>query len=416
MYCRYCGKQKDENDVCSCQQEVKAKKIFVSLLAIIVALIAVTVVCIVILARNNTPSDAPSIDESQNNINNNTNTNNGTNDNNPNSSNSDGNADNENNSESIIAKINPFDYIDHPDFDGYDGSGAISISINRDNLICAIIGSEPEDDNWEEYSEWLRNYYIYDEAIDDIKISYSKNNSLKNGDTVTVTMVMPELLVDKVENASKTYTVSGLRVIGYVEIFDDIRISYKGVSGQAFAEVERLSNSELLSSCRFEITPNGNLSNGDQITVSIANKDWLMELFNIVPKTLSKTFTVEGLSSYVVTAEQLPLEDIRKIAQQFYEDTKKELVYDGYFTYENVTYDGTYLYVLDEAALFGYKNILRMSISYKLYMHGSYIRTDTLYLDFTNLVIDPSGKVPISYEDGSTAWFDKVDYKETRVE
>ena len=320
------------------------------------------------------------------------------------------------NNENIGTKINPFNFVAVPQLDGYSGSCEISILIDRDRLIRAVIGDEPNDDNWDEYSEWLRNYYVCDEAIDNIVITYSKNYSLKNGDSVDVYITVPESLADKIGNASKTYTVSGLQVIDYIEIFNDLQIVYDGVSGQAFAKVERLASSELLSSCRFEITPNGNLSNGDQITVSITNKDWLTELFNVAPQTLSKTFTVEGLSSYISSVEQLPLEEVRQMAQQFYGETKNELANDAYFTYDNVKYDGTFLYISKGSSTFGYKNVLRISVTYDMYMHGSYVRTDTVHLDFANIVINTSGTVFLSYEDGSSIWFDKSDYKETRVD
>ena len=259
-FCSFCGKRLEDNECCSCVNENKSKRSFnkkrkIAIIAAAVALVIIIISAVRAIGANQ--GTAPSSPPHNN-----------------------------------TSKINPFDFVEAPHFDGYDGSGEISISIRRDDLICAIIGNEPDDSDWKVYPEWLHNYYTYDEAINGIVIAYSKNNELRNGDSVVVYITVPESLTDKIGNASKTYSVSGLEAIDYIEIFDNIQIIYDGVSGNAAASIDVLSNSDIVSACDFEITPNHNLSNGDQITVSITNEDRLLALFNVSPQKLSKTFTV----------------------------------------------------------------------------------------------------------------------------
>ena len=275
MHCKYCDKQIEENEVCSCRQEAKAKKTPVLLISIIGVLTIALMIFIVLLTQGNNPSEAPSIDSTQSNTNNNTNNND--NEKQDNSNITGGGGDNE----SSFTKINPFDFIDRAYYYGYDGQGEISVFIDRNALVTTIVGECSNTNDEEVLAEWLKKYMACEDAINDINISYSSNGSLKNGDIVTVTLVMPEFLAYNIENASKTYTVAGLPVVDFVEIFDEIKIIYDGNSGEALAYVERLSDSYYLNNCNFEITPNGYLSNGDEITVTITNKSCLMELYNV---------------------------------------------------------------------------------------------------------------------------------------
>lgn len=394
MYCKHCGKQIEEDEVCSCQQEAKVKKAPILLISIIGVLIIALVVCIILLSQGNEPSDTPPVDDSQNNGDNNTNNNdNNDNENQDDSDITGGSGDNENST----VKINPFDYVESPCFSGYNGGGEISISVDRYALISAIIGEEPDANDWEEYSEWLRNNITFDQAIDNIAITYSKNYDLQNEDSVVVYITIPDLLADKVENASKTYTVSGLPVVDFVEIFDEIEIKYENNSGEAYAYVERLSDSECLNSCNFEITPNNHLSNGDEITVSITNEDWLLDLFNVVPQTLSKTFTVDGLPEYITSANQLP----ESIVEYYSELSLVETDTSDFFEY---TYSAPKIYgiyfMTRKAGGYGYKNILSVIVSYDEYANGEYNATVYETYEYVNLTINSDGAV----EHSNTRW------------
>lgn len=392
MYCKYCGKQIAEDEVCSCQQEAKVKKAPILLISVVGVLIIALIACILLLSQGNEPSDNPSVGDSQNNGDNSTNDN----DNNGNN-NSDNESQDDSNTtggsgddESALTKINPFDFVDQASYYGYDGQGEISIFPDRAALITAIVGDRPNTNDEEVLAEWFQKYESYDAAIDGIKISYSKNGNLKNGDIVTVTITMPDLLTDRVENASKAYTVSGLLVVDFVELFDDIKITYEGNSGEAYAYVERLSDSDYINSCNFEITPNDYLSNGDEITVSITNAGWLLELFNVVPQTLSKTFRVDELPEYLTSANQLPDSIIEYYSELSLAETDTSDFFE--YSYSAPEIYGVYLMTL-KFGKYGYKNVLSVIVSYGEYVNREYNATVYETYEYVNLTINSDGTV-----------------------
>ena len=394
MYCKYCGKQIAEDEVCSCQQEAKVKKAPILLISVVGVLIIALIACILLLSQGNEPSDNPSVGDSQNNGDNSTNDNNGNN-NSDNESQDDSNiTGGSGDNESALTKINPFDFIDQASYYGYDGQGEISIFPDRDALVTAIVGDCPNTNNEEVLAEWSQKYVFYDSAIDGIKISYSKNGNLKNGDMVTVTITMPEPLADKVENASKAYTVSGLLVVDFVELFDDIKITYEGNSGEAYAYVEKISDSEILSFCNFEITPNDYLSNGDEITVSITNADWLLELFNVVPQTLSKTFRVDELPEYLTSVNQLPESIIEYYSDLSLAETDTSAFF-GY-TYSTPEIKGVY-FLTKKSGEYEYTNILSIIVSYDKYVNEEYNTTVYETYEYVNLIVNFDGTVEHRY-------------------
>lgn len=203
-----------------------------------------------------------------------------------------------------------------------------------------------------------------------------------------------------------------------VDIFSNIEIAYNGMSGEASAYIKTLATSDVLNSCEFEISPNYNLSSGDVITVTLTEHsvNVLLETYNIIAKETSRTYTVEGLSAYVTSAEQLPTETIKQLAATFLEEVSASLKDEYMFSYGKPKYDGTYFYTTKNNSWLAHENVLRIKVSYDLYAHGEYLRTDTRDLDFKDVVIDSDGNVSISYEDKTTLYIDQDYYDVVQVD
>lgn len=309
-------------------------------------------------------------------------------------------------------KLDPFTYIE-VDFEGMNGYGSVSVDFDKDSLICELIGEEPNQENTEALSEWLKNYLICEDGID-YEVSAWQN--LSNGDIVTVTVTAKKALEEKVSVGSKQYVVSDLDEPVVVDLFEQIHLAYEGVSGEARARVVKLTDSDVLSACSFAFSSYGNLSNGDEVTVFIENADSLAASFGVFPKEISRTYTVQGLSSYVSSADQIPLDVIEQIATLFLEEKRQELQYDGYFTYDEITYQGAFFYLKKGGESARYENILRFDVSYDRYMHGELLRTEHTYLDFVNVLIDSAGTVMLNYEEGTQIMiYDPNDYALTTV-
>ena len=357
-YCKYCGNALNDNEACTCDEACAALKRSKSLKRmLVIASLAVVAVVAVVLAFTLTGDNAgPGAD-----------------------------------------KLDPFEYIE-VSFEGVDSKGAAIIDFDKDSLISELIEIDPEATEEEYIISWVTQHDLY---VNSVEISYPEEKNLSNGDVITVTVTVSDVVRDKVKSGSKEYTVSGLEPITVSDIFADVEVVYEGVSGSAYASMNFIKPSDVLNACVFEFSSQHQLSNGDEITVSITNAAYLEEAYNVIPQYLSKTYKVSGLPSYVTSAEQLPMGVVQQIARRFYEEKQNELVYDGYFTYENITYNGTFLYISEEDSNFGYKNVLRVSVSYDMYMHGSYVRTNTSYLDFANVLIDSTGAVALDYDTGT---------------
>jgi len=96
-------------------------------------------------------------------------------------------------------------------FTGYNGNGKVDLDVDYDAMIEAVIGEEPDGDNYEKFSKWMNEYLIYDEGI---KVTCSPKDGLSNGDTVTVKVTLSETAAKKVVGGEKKFTVSG-RMIRY---------------------------------------------------------------------------------------------------------------------------------------------------------------------------------------------------------
>ena len=368
-YCSFCGKLVEEGQLCNCRNEAKPKLDKQTLIkrAIVfggLALIAILcIVLVVIFAWGNLQGDPPG--------------------------------------SGSLELINPFDFVVDVTFDGLDGYGEINISYDQDALIERFIGKEPNINDEKAVLNWLAQYMSFDSVLEFVS---SSETGLSNGDTVTVTCVVPNEAKDRLKQSSKQYTVSGLETPQIIDVFAEIEICYEGISGGAQASIKKLSNATTLSDCDFEISPNYNLSNGDQITIRLSDNSIkkLSKNHKTIPQTTSKTYMVKRLSEYVSSVEQLPKETIKQFAKRFYDEKKASLQYDGYFTYENITYCGTYFYLQASEQATLYKNILRIDVSYDMYMHGNHIRTDHTYLDFPNITIDSTGMVSLVYENGNS--------------
>ena len=286
-------------------------------------------------------------------------------------------------------------------FGGYNGNGAVNLDVDYDAMIEAIIGEEPDDDSYEKFSEWMNDYLVYDEGIE---VICSPREGLSNGDTVTVTVSLSETAAKKVVGESKKFTVAGLPEIETVDIFRDISLRYEGIVGEyTMVHLDKLSDNQILQDCRFSIEPQSNIKNGDAVTVTVINADYLAEKHLCVPAETSKTFTVSGLDEYLTDSDLLPEDQIREIINQYVIDKQKED--DFIFSYGETTYYKTYFCLGKEGAIGADFSRLYIYVCYDEYMNGNYRWTVYTPLTFRNLIMKADGTIELNYEDGENAVF-----------
>lgn len=400
-------------------------------LAIIVCAVAFTIVLALVICLACFPGTENSSPDPSNPLTNNGETNSNTsgeenstgeNNNNTNgSSNNNSTGSNSNDNSGVpFVKIDPFDYMEEPVIAGVNKEATFSISLDKEKLAQTLAGPEPTSDIDEAWSQWFSSYSQNLEYVETISVTCSKTTNIENGDIILVELSIPDALCEKIKNATKTYSISGLTDIEYYNFFDNITVKFEGMSGEASARIENKTNSEIVEYCNFNITPQFNLSNGGIITVSITNAEYLKSEYFVVPEELSRDYVVSGLYAYTNSVSQLPIEDIEQFAKRFYEDSLESLQSDDTYIYENIEYSGTYFCVSNGS---GYswnrpcENIIEIVISYDYSVLGVDMGRTTTSLYFTDIIIDSTGAVSLSYEDGaeSIEFIDKDCYDITPI-
>ncbi len=300
---------------------------------------------------------------------------------------------------STANKIDPVDYAEIT-FNGYNTNGTAKLNFNADELIYAVIGEEPEEP--EQMAVW---WNMYDEYSDAITYKLSSSEGLTNGDEITVEFIIPDSLSGKVKNGIHKYTVENLPELTYVDVFDNLEISFEGVSGETDAQIEIINDEEYMDYFSLKIEPRYNLKNGDIVTITIDNAEEIANEYYTAPKQLKKEFTVENLPAYVTSAEQLPMEKINEFAKQFIEEEANKHEDDWLFSYGEVKYYGSFLLTKKDGALFADTNRLEIFIYYDEYKSGEFWRTVYTPIEFTDILVYPDGKVTLDYNDGYNSIF-----------
>lgn len=305
-----------------------------------------------------------------------------------------------------LMKINPSTYLGEPVFNGYNTMGTANISFDREGLIIDIIGEAPE--NWfgEEFVEWQN---AYDDYSSGIKLEY-KSEGLSNGDEITVKITTSGVAAEKIKSIELTYVVEGLEEIETVDVFSNIAVTFSGVSGNGTLKYELLSDNNILNSCRFKISHNDDLKNGDTVTLTITNTSFIFDKYKVVPIQTSKEYTVYSLSEWA-NKDSIPLSLFQEFANSFVSEENEDISQSsgGGFTYSEAELYGIYYFSKKEDVVFASANEVHIIVSYDRYFGGEHDMTIYVPLRYENLILDSEGKVNVAYDDGERSSFFHTD-------
>lgn len=150
-----------------------------------------------------------------------------------------------------------------------------------------------------------REYYMFDFVV-------SVSENLKNGDKVTLSVkdgYMDYCIVEGIipQETVKTYTVEGLTELEEFDAFEGLKVEYTGVApfGSVSVNDAAVKYDELSFFCDAS-----KVSNGDEITVTVNDYsvEKCIQYYNVIPKELTKTYTVSGLSTLVMDYADIPEE------------------------------------------------------------------------------------------------------------
>ncbi len=216
-------------------------------------------------------------------------------------------------------KINLNDYLDI-NYSGYDTVGVATAEFDYEKMIkenseAFGIKGEPSE------MEILNVELALDGVIDG---SLSKSTELSNGDSISY--VWDVSMTDKIsEKYDVEFSFEDVKVdvknLDATESFDpfaNVNVTYSGIAPDGSVKID--GSVDGMSDLYFEADKTSGLKNGDTIKVSVKSYSGDVESYctehGKIPSELEKEFTVEGLSSYVSSIDEIPEDMQEKMKNQ----------------------------------------------------------------------------------------------------
>lgn len=318
-------------------------------------------------------------------------------------------------------------------FEGYDTVGRAVVTFDtekfEEDYEKKLSSKTRKKSSWlskftseEDYIESIFDYYDNSSASSAflsncIGGSINVDSGLRNGDMVTYTWECNddyalETYGYKLKYKDVEYTVEDLTEAGTFDPFDGIDVVYEGVSPDGTASISGNPIATAAQDLGYELDINSGLMNGDTVTVttSIYGYDdpieYCISNYGMIPSPLEKTFTVEGLESYIGSVDnvsdeslkemQMQAEDVynANVAQNWGDDEKlKSFTYIGNYLLTNKNYDSSWG-SSDNVLFLVYKAQVKDK-----YTNGgeTYNKTNDIYwyIAYYNLLVDPDGATSV---------------------
>lgn len=324
-------------------------------------------------------------------------------------------------------------------FDGYNGYGNAYAEIDWDKIDRDYGKKITLTKNGKDMKDAFEEKYGSFGAVDSVQaiscavdseakpLNEAKQGELSNGNKVKVTYYVPsdveQLFRVKFKYKEKEVKVSGLSEIKSEDFFKDIKVKFSGADGSGTASIE--CSDETLS-LYFSLDNSYDLSNGDEVTVSISDPEYLIEEYGKKPKKTSKTYKVEGLASYVKKIADLSDSAVEALKEQGNDTMRAFVANDDSYHYavSNPEYIG--MFVLDSKAdsdnwNWGGANHSIVGLVYRLTATGTYDEDSSWYkknagltentyrvVTFRDLLIDENGE--LTEEIGNDGSLDSADH------
>lgn len=204
---------------------------------------------------------------------------------------------------------------------GYDGYGETSATIDWDS-IEEKYGEKIKYSK--KASEWGVNSYDYDSPVDvlkeDVEIILDKQDKVANGDEINYEISINEeynkYLKCKIKTGDGTYIVEGLEKIDTFNPFDYVTVEFSGISPSGEVKAYYDGEKEGFSQGKFVIDKTSGLKNGDTVKISIDIDDSETVEYGYVIPEKEKVYTVEGLSYWVESYNELNEDLISEISKE----------------------------------------------------------------------------------------------------
>ncbi len=174
-----------------------------------------------------------------------------------------------------------------------------------------------------------------------------------------------------------------------IDVTKHIVLRYSGENGSATLRVsnEEVSINQRLQdfydSLRFTVTPNENLSNGDQVTISAEYDHELAQQYHLEPIHQVTTITVEGLPDRYTDASAIPqsmLDTLPELAENYLNKHLLAILnndFTDFYQAQEVTLDSSSIIYEAFMKSKNTENSDRLIVVYQLEAHGKMNRSDS---------------------------------------
>lgn len=198
---------------------------------------------------------------------------------------------------------------------GYDGYGSAEVEFDELRLYSDIYRATSKENNSENMGFDSLNDLLnlaglfdsYNVINNSISVRLDNDSNLSNGDTVTAEICYDNDLAKeyKIEFTGESVSkiIDSLEPIREIDPFDYVTVKFSGISTKGNVEVT--ANGIYVDDFSITGSVDGNLKNGDVITVSIINSKDTAQ-FGYTYNCMEKTYTVNGLREYLQSMDDLP--------------------------------------------------------------------------------------------------------------
>ena len=269
----------------------------------------------------------------------------------------------------------------------------MELSADGEKAVCPYCGHEmliDMDDSAQEEYERRIALARAEEDIKDLRVKRQRRRRLK-GMLIAFGVIAVMFLIYLAIPGSPIHELAFPRT---ADPFTSVNVKFSGMSGEGRAEVQVSDrNAEYADEVKFEVTPDTGLSNGDAITVKAqAPLGWRFD-------PSEKQFTVEGLTAWVTSTEQLSGDNLKKIhanTERLIREDWEEIVSSSLA--QDMTYAPyrMYLFVSDENTSYD-RNVLYDTYEVKVTREDGSVLTSYEACRYTDLKIPADGILTAGY-------------------
>lgn len=269
----------------------------------------------------------------------------------------------------------------------------MELSADGEKAVCPYCGHEmliDMDDSAQEEYERRIALARAEEDIKDLRVKRQRRRRLK-GMLIAFGVIAGMFLIYLAIPGSPIHELAFPRT---ADPFTSVNVKFSGMSGEGRAEVQVSDrNAEYADEVKFEVTPDTGLSNGDAITVKAqAPLGWRFD-------PSEKQFTVEGLTAWVTSTEQLSGDNLKKIhanTERLIREDWEEIVSSSLA--QDMTYAPyrMYLFVSDENTSYD-RNVLYDTYEVKVTREDGSVLTSYEACRYTDLKIPADGILTAGY-------------------